>query len=203
MPAVSHFTLTKPVPIFDTTWVESDLKQILSDADNVQVGDEQELTLVDLPSLPWSLPVYQSTDLWGIDWTLIPKDDWDPAVLVRFEEIGRYRVAYLRFTITVYSGVVGDSMLFLFNQPNTSTQSGLHAAVHVEIGPVQEGEGILRSRSTAVEQHLIGGWNVADYPDGPSALRRMQTITKVRFLGLTKQGGLRVRAQCVFLGGMY
>ena len=201
MPAISQFTLIKPIRVFDTIWTEEALTEIASDGEYVEVGETKEQLPAGRAGMPWPTPLYRATDIWGIEWSFIPEADWGGLIAESYQEIERFSVVYLRFTVTVYNGLPGDSMLFLFNQPNTLKSRRLHAAVHVEIGP--RVENTPAHRATAVEQHLIGGWNLTQCHDGEEALKLMQSTTEVRFLGLSRQDKISVRAQCDLLGGMY
>ncbi len=192
---VSNFELTKAFTLFDSVWKTADLVQIPSDRNMVEVGD-----LISL------FPNRSNMDIWGIKWSKVPDVAWNRREIVsRYKEISMFTTAYLRFVVTVYDGFPGDAMLFIFNQPNVTPDSGLHARVHVEISKDDSGTigPMAQNRSSAVEQHLIRGYGDIGGGTGDQALQRMKDITEVRFLGLTKQDKVQVRAQCILLGGFY
>ena len=214
MSNISNFELTKPILLFDATWKENALTRISSDDWRDQAGDVVTGSFV-RDMFGGIRFVDNPDDLWGIDWSAVQDAAWnEPTITSSFERIGKYRVAYLRFIVTVLNGRAGDAMLFLFNQPNTTHGSGVHAAVHLEIGPelseTTDGSGNGEPfndrsvrRATAVEQHLIRGWDVGGYSDGQAALNWMKRVTEVRFLGLSRQSNLEVQAKCILLGGMF
>ena len=205
MSSISNFELTKPITLFETTWTSDDLTRQSTPEDDDVVGDVTRLLLTygpggfDRGQVP--------TDRWGTDWSNVPDDAWhDREVISGHRWVDKYDVAYLRFAVTVRHGRVGDSMLFLFNQPNVSPTSGLHAAVPVEVGAERADDTVLNhsvARTVAVEQHLIGGWDVSRYDDGEAALERMKNITEVRLLGASQGSDLEVQASCTLLGGMF
>ncbi|MEW6743654.1 MAG: hypothetical protein AB1486_12935 [Planctomycetota bacterium] len=203
---IENFELMRPIPLFDAVWDRTAMAPIPSDDSDVHVGDTFEFVDVSLPFPPYKVPYPRTADIWGIPWSPLPESAWNPHLKTLYREVGRYAVAYLRLELTLYNGRPGDTMLFLFNQPGTPHSAGLHARVHIQIqgAPLSSGDATEPRRTTAIEQHLIRGYpEVADMGDGAAALHWMQEVTRVRFLGLSPEEGLRLQACATLLGGMY
>lgn len=192
MTAITGFSLTKSFKVFDHTWQNAEFIQIANENSNIQVGDSADLIAANPPAVT-------PRDIWGINWSKIPQASWNNQMGVNpFRD---YKVAYLRFVVTVFNGTPGDSILFIFNQPNTTVNSGVHAQVHVEV--TQDTALLDRKRSTGLEQHFIKCWEVSQYTTITDIINRMHQITEVRLLGISKTNTTTVRVQCFFLGGMY
>jgi hypothetical protein len=208
---MSQLSLIKPLNLFTATWDESDLVKLSADDDEAVVGDVTN-TFFQRTFNGTFRTVTREIDLYGIDWSTIHKSAYDRDVRSSYEKISKFDNAYLRLTLTVENGRFGDSMLFLFNHPNTSVGSGINSAVSLTVtsestdgasdGGFTFGSNVSAKRTVVVDQFFTGDWDLARYSDGDAALNRMQQVTKVRFLGLSKQDGIRIEASCSLLGGM-
>lgn len=192
-----NFTLIKSVTLFDKSWTGNEMIKMDADASFIEGQDASFYNPVNNQVTYF--------DTYGINWSPVPEVAWNKQqVTSNLSYLKNFKTAYLRFTVSVMNGTPGDSVLFIFNQPNTTENSRLHAYVHVEVAAEAPNTVVNTSKriSSQVAQVLIGNYNLAAYTDGNMALQQMIKWTSVRFLGVSKTDNVSVRCKCEFLGGI-
>jgi len=209
---MSQLSLIKPIKLFTATWDESDLVKLSADDDEAVVGDATSTFFQQTFGSGFQL-VTRTNDLYGIDWSTLPKSAYyEDELRNNYGKISEFDSVYLRLTLVVANGRYGDSMLFLFNKPNTSVGADIHSAVSLTVtsestaGAASSdfafGSSVSANRTVVVEQFFTGGWDLDRYPTDDASLNQMQQVTKVRFLGLYKQDEIRIEASCSLIGGL-
>jgi len=199
MPAASNFRRIQPVSLFNTTW---EAKDLVSLKNKPGVGDvTQEVSLP--PSNPSMFfgsrgrSVQVDRDVWGIDWSTIPTEDWNDDLP---DHVFAFPTAYLQFQLTVTRGIPGDSILLVYNAPTHSVESCIHSYAQLQIpsfgGPDSS---VNESPVRSSFRDLVEGFTYAKGKDDPAAA--LMADTKISLYGVGKTKGISISAECMFLGG--
>lgn len=191
----TSFERTKPIGLFETTWESEDLNRV---EDAPDVGDMIQTITIPDPLGGSGHTIEMQEDVWGVKWEKVPDSDWNDHLSVR--HILKYEISYLRFRLTVLGGVPGDSVLFVYNAPNITSNSGLHAYTHLQIPSFGNGEDTADvNRASTVSNNLIKGYSYAERGSDPES--RIKTDTEVSLYGVGKTDNISISAQCTLIGG--
>jgi hypothetical protein len=199
MPAASSFRRIQPVSLFKTTW---EAKGLVSLKNKPGVGDvTREVALP--PSNPSMFfgargrSVKVDRDIWGADWSAVPNEDWNDDLP---EEVFAFPTAYLEFQLTVSGGIPGDSILFAYNAPTHSLDSGIHSYAQLQVPSFGGSDSSVNTSPVrSISRDLVEGFAYAQDEDNPMEV--LMSDTKISLYGVGKTDEISISAECMFLGG--